>query len=374
MREKWLKIIIYLAGIVCIYAFLAVRIKPMFNTILTEKVLDGYWENVKYGELYYFGQVKYFRENLPTYSPDRKYRFTNRHPNIEDADILTFGDSFFDFSRLVTFPEQLGNTMNKKVHYARMDLPLDYLKERNYQSKETKILIYESVEYYIPIKFKQTHENNFVPDNRSLPRKAMAEARDFVFYENTENNYSLILSRSYLTSWIYTAISTFKFNVFNYITKLTPEYSLDYDIPWLFYGEHINAPMIGYDYVHSNDEIDTLCNRIASLAFQLKEYYNIQMVFFPVPAKYTICHYLINNKPYNNFLPRIYEGLEKRGVPVIKIYDDYAGSKEILYYGTDTHWNQKGQDIAIKKTIEALDSINAINNLISQAGLSKKIN
>ncbi|NJK87100.1 MAG: hypothetical protein HC906_15125, partial [Bacteroidales bacterium] len=53
MRERTLKIIVFTAGIICLYAFLAVRIKPMFNLVLKEKIMDGYWENVKYGELYY---------------------------------------------------------------------------------------------------------------------------------------------------------------------------------------------------------------------------------------------------------------------------------------------------------------------------------
>ncbi|MBN2215310.1 MAG: hypothetical protein JW723_13815 [Bacteroidales bacterium] len=371
MREKWLKIFIYISGIVCTYAFLAVRIQPLFNTLLIEKVRDGYWENVKYGELYYFGQVKHFREDLPPYSPDRKYRFTDRHPNLQDADILSFGDSFLDFSRLMTFPEQLGIMLNKKVHYARMDLPLEYLRENNYQPDRPRILIYESAEYYIPIKFKQIHKDNYQPDNRAFIRKALAASRDFIFSENAENNYSLLLSRSYFNSAIYTAISTFKFNVFGYITSLTPEYSLEYDIPWLFYGEHIDSPMIGYEYKHSEEEIDTLCNRIADLSDKLRKLFDIQMVFLPIPSKYTIYHHLINPKPYDDFLPRICEGLEKRGIPVVKLYDDFSGSEEILYYGTDTHWNEKGQSIALRETIKVLEGMNRnTNNLISCSGSS----
>ena len=376
MREKWLKILIYFIGIVCIYAFLAVRIKPLFNTLLVEKVIDGYWENMKYGELYYFGQVKHFREDLPPYSSDRKYRFTDRHPDLQEADIISFGDSFLDFSRLMTFPEQLGIMMDKKVHYAREDLPLDYLKEHNYKADRPRILIYESVEYYIPIKFKQTHEDNYVPDDRSFLRRSLANSRDFIFSENAEKNYSTLLSKSYFSSAIYTAISTFKFNEMGYITSLTPEYSLEYDRPWLFYGEHIDAPMIGFDYNHSQAEIDTLCNRIADLSAKLKKLYDIQMVFLPIPAKYTICHHLINNKPYTNFLQKIYKGLELRNIPVVKLYKDYSSSDVTLYYGTDTHWTEPGMNIALRRTIELLDSLdgNPAGELISLSGLSQQKN
>ena len=47
------------------------------------------------------------------------------------------------------------------------------------------------------------------------------------------------------------------------------------------------------------------------------------MIFMPIPSKYTIYHKLMNNDEYNNFLPLLYEGLEKRGIPVVKLYEDY---------------------------------------------------
>lgn len=78
------------------------------------------------------------------------------------------------------------------------------------------------------------------------------------------------------------------------------------------------------------------------------------MVFMGIPSKYTIYHTLLNNDPYNNFLPRLYKGLEERGVPCISLYEDYIGKKEVLYYGTDTHWNEKGLSIAINNTVELL--------------------
>lgn len=357
MKAKILKVSMYVAGIICLYLFLAVRIKPMFNMVIEEKVMDGYWENVKYGELYYFSFIKHFREKLPHYSPDRKYRFTNRHPDLNEADILTFGDSFFDFSRMTTFPEELGKKTNSEVFYARMDLPLRYLKEHNYTGKEPKVLIYESTEYYLPVKFKEYHKDDYLPDNRSFPRKAVTSVRDFIFYENTETNYNIFLTRGYLTTGIYSNISTFKFDNFGYITKLTPEYSLKYDIPWLFYYEQISTPVLGFNYKHSEEEINTYCDRIADLSKQLKNIYNIQLVFLIIPSKYTACHQLINNNPYNNFIPRMHDGLKQRGIPYINIFDDFINSDEILYYGTDTHWNEKGQEIALEKTIEVINPL-----------------
>ncbi|MGC9341870.1 MAG: hypothetical protein ACP5E3_04145, partial [Bacteroidales bacterium] len=154
MSEKTLKIIIYISGVVCLYAFLALRFEPLFNAVLKEKVIPEYWENTKYGELYYFNFIKYFREKgLPPH--DEKYRFSDKHPSMEEADMFLFGDSFFDFTRMTTFPERLGDTLGMRTYYARFDFPLEYFADSNFNNQEEKILLYESAERYIPIRFTQ---------------------------------------------------------------------------------------------------------------------------------------------------------------------------------------------------------------------------
>lgn len=357
MSEKVLKWIVNLAGAVCIFAFLAVRYEPFFNLVLLEKVLPEYWENTKYGELYYFNFIRHFREKgMPKHI--QKYRHTSKHPKIQDADMLTFGDSFFDFSRMVTFPERLGDTLHKKVYYERFfndHRPLYYLHQYNYSNHAPKTLIYESTERYIPLRFSQPHETTFATDARSGIRKKIAGVRDWLFSRNAEVKYNTLLTRSIFSTHLYSAIATLKFNVFGYISSQTPVYSLDYKEPWLFYYEETDpGTPLSYYYLHSEEEINAYCDNIADLREKLKKMYNLDMVFMPIPSKYTIYHKLLNNDPYNNFLPRLYEGLARRGVPTINLYDDYVNSTGVLYYGTDTHWNKKGIDIALGKTVDFL--------------------
>jgi len=361
MNEKALRWIINIAGIVCLYAFLAIRFQPLFNLVVQEKILPEYWENTKYGELYYFSFIKNFREkNLPKYR--EKYRHTPKHPKLQDADILTYGDSFFDFSRLVTFPERLGDSLHQKVHYERFfddHRPLVNLLENDYKNTQPKILIYESAERYIPHRFMKKHEMEVRNDKRSKIRKAVANFRDLLFLELTEAKYTTLINRSYFTTYIYSLIATIKFNVFSYITSLTPKYCFTKDSPWLFYYEQTNDNPTSFYYKHTQEEIDNYCNNIADLSHKLKKYYNLDMIFMPIPSKYTIYHKLLNNDNYNNFLPMLYDGLEKRGVPVVKLYEDYDKADDILYFGTDTHWNEKGLQIALNK---AVDVINDMNN------------
>jgi hypothetical protein len=366
MRDKILKILVYLAGILCGYCFLATRIEPMFNAILKEKLLDGYWENVKYGELYYFNLISHFREEgLPKCKV--KYRFTSKCPSVQNADILAFGDSFFDFSRMTTYPEQLSDSLHKKVFYARMDRPLEYLAEHHYQNTEKKYLIYETAERFLHERFITPQPTELAIDNRSWIRKKIADFRDkYVFLNNTEILYNVILTRSYLTTDIYSLISTIKFDLFHIITSQTPVYKLNYDNrPWLFGGLQFGDGPQGYYYSHTNEEIENYCENIEKLSIELKERYNLELIFMIIPSKFTVYHFIIGvqDSQYGNFMPKMYAELEKRGIPVIKIYDEFMAQRKdkLLYYGTDTHWTEEGLHIALNKTLSMIDSLDNKN-------------
>ncbi len=79
----------------------------------------------------------------------------------------------------------------------------------------------------------------------------------------------------------------------------------------------------------------------------------------------------MNDDKYNDFIPRLYAGLEKRGIPVVPVYSDFINADTVLYYGTDTHWNQEGRDIAVHDILEVLDSINYKKNIYESSPLSR---
>lgn len=365
MSEKALRWIINIAGIVCLYAFLAIRILPLFNMVLLEKYIPEYWENTKYGELYYFNFIKQFREqDLPEYS--EKYRFTDKHPSMEEADILTFGDSFFDFSRMTTFPEKLGDSLNKKVFYARFDQPLAYLEANNYSDQKKKYIIYETAERFLHDRFSQTHgQSNFLIDKRSGMRKLYGDIRDLIFLEETELLFAQLLNRSYFTTHIYSFITTFKFNFFKHVPTTTPLYSLEDERPWLFGGIQVDETPRSFYYQHSEEEIDTYCDNITLLAKDLKEQYNLEFIFMVIPSKYTIYHTLLNDDEYNNFIPRLCKELKIRNIPVINFYDELIAQRDsvLLYYGTDTHWTEEGLNIALNETFKVFYELDQLNYL-----------
>ncbi|MCP4310804.1 MAG: hypothetical protein GY790_06040 [Bacteroidetes bacterium] len=355
MSEKLLKILIYVAGAVCLFAFVAIRSLPVMNSVLVEKMIPEHWEFSKYGELYYFNYISEFKEVLP--EPVRKYRFCEKHPAMEQADILMFGDSFLDISRQYTLPERLSDSLNTRVFFHRFLAPQESnpfcpLPEA-FENSETKILIYETVERNIPMKFDEAYGDADCISGETGRMEAILEK---VFYQKNEEMYKQLLKRSVFTSGIFAVNAGAKFNMFGYVSSQTPRYKTG-DQPWLFHHRQVNGEPGSFYYHHSDEEIGRYCDHIALLQKEVKERLNMDMIFLPVPNKYTIYSHLVCSDPYDNFLPRLCKGLEERNVTFVSLYDDYISAEEILYYGTDTHWNIRGVDIALENLVETINSI-----------------
>jgi len=360
MNEKLLKILIYSAGVFCLLAFVAIRSLPVLNSVLVEKMIPEHWEFTKYGELYYFNYISQFKEDLP--SPIRKYRFSEKHPDPSKADILMFGDSFLDISRQVTLPERLADSLNAKVFFHRflapqLANPFCAMAEYNLKPDSTKIVVYQTVERNIPMKFEEPYHDSICPETENPSgESAVDRVASEVFPDNTEEMYRQFLKRSIFTTGLFATNAQVKFDLFGYISSLTPVYKTS-NRPWLFFHKQMGDEPGSFYYNYTEVEIERYCDNIAFLADELKEKMNMEMVFLPVPNKYTIYHTVVNNDPYNDFLPRLYAGLKKRNVPCVELYDDFLNAQDTLYYGTDTHWNKNGVDIALHNLVETINKL-----------------
>ena len=354
MNSTLLKYVIYLSGIVCLYAFIAIRVLPMFNLVLVENRDPDYFEFTNYGELFYFSQINHFKEDLP--KAEYKFRLSDKNASLDEADIIAFGDSFFDFNRQKTVADRLQDSLGVKVHAVNAWFPLDYLKENNYQKGREKTIIFEIVERNIPFRFYRTHEIPAVSKQQSKAgiRSGFADLKKVVFPDNSEELYSKLLKESYLTNYAYSSIATAKFDLFRYISSQTPVYNLDkFDYPLLFYYLTVDNSTTSFYYDHTDELITRYCDNLEDLAGKLKNEYNLNMVFLPIPNKYTMLYKKINPEDkYDNFLPRLYMEMNTRKLTYINIYDDFVRSDKQLYYGTDTHWTKNGVDIAVERLLE----------------------
>jgi len=361
MKVKNLKIIINITGLVCLFAFLAIRIFPLMNAVLVEKMDPELKEFNKYGDLYYNNYISHFKEDFPT--PLRKYRLSDKNPAVTDADILTFGDSFFDFSFIKTLPERLSDTLGQKVFsFVTQDPtqsnPFCILNHGAYPKKSNpKYVIFETIERNIPVKFSQSYDLRCTQKvSRKNPYFAF---KDFLFNHNSEQLYALFLKRGYVINHIYSYFVTRRFDLFGYISPMTDKYKLQ-EVPWLFYAKEYNSEPGGFYYLYTDEELNTYADNISLLSRNFKSQYDLDLIFMTVPNKYSIYHTMVNNDCYNDFLPRLYTELEKRGVIYIDLYHEYKSSTDTFYYGTDTHWNKKGVDKALELVLQKLNGHNSL--------------
>lgn len=359
MKEKLLRITIYILGFISLYAFIAVRAFPLMNTVLNEKMDQETQDFNRYGDLYYFSCIKDFREDFPP--KVRKYRHSGDNPEISQADILTYGDSFFDMIFVTSLPERLSEKLNKKVYsYVTQDPtqanPFCLLESSRYnRSDSTKLFVYETVERNIHEKFHNEYTTTTCQISEEKGSSAVFNKLiNLVFRRNSENLYEVMLKQSYFTNKIYSAVASVKFDLFGYISTLTARYKTG-EKPWLFYKKEYGNERGCFYYNYTDEEIEKYADNIARMRDNLLDQYNLKLVFMPIPNKYTLYHKLINDDQYNGFLPKLYIALEKRNVCYINLYDEFTKRTDALYYGTDTHWNSKGIDLALDLTLAKIN-------------------
>jgi hypothetical protein len=385
MREKALKTLIYASGIICLYAMLATRFLPLWNLVVKEKSVPEYWDKNTWGELYYYNNIRYFREEIPPVMP--KYQFTERHPDVSEAKLLTFGDSFLDFSRNKQISERLADTLNLPVFHNYSLDPLGYFADNQYANEQPKIMLYIRTERWIPLSFAgnrreiqleaSDHDDtaNDEDDEAGLPRRLAKSTIDFLFNDRTDELLKTMVQRSYLLSDISSVVATLKFDLFGYVSSFTPKYTLMENRPWLFLIDQLNDQPTSFYYKHSEEEMNNIADNIKLFSDNLWEHYRIKLLFMPVPAKYTLYHNLVEpDAVYNNFLPNLYEKLDERGVSYINLYEPFKESDQYVFFGTDEHWTEAGVTIA---TQHALDHINELNeqvlaNTTEESGISQQ--
>jgi hypothetical protein len=368
MRTIILKTIIYLTGFLCLYGMIAIRYQPLYNLVLKEKTIPDYWDDNKYGELYYFNNISYFREDIPPVLP--KFQFSPMHASLEDAEILTFGDSFMDFSRHEQLSSRLHDSLDLPVFYEYNHNPVRFLKENNYQNTRPKYLVYTRTERWIMIDFLQKPVTDYIhidpeaqigdgnPSAISVLNSYLTRLKNLLFVDRTDELLKAMLQRSYLTSKLNTYISTARFDLFGYVSSYTPKYSLEHETPWLFFIDQLNDDITSFYYPHTDEEIRTVADNIKKMSDFLWDEYRLKLIFMPVPAKYTIYHFIVDpDAEYNNFLPRLYNNLSERNVRYVDLYTPYKKSDDFVFYGTDDHWTERGVSIAANEVLEKINDL-----------------
>lgn len=336
MKNNIAKIIVYAAAVFSAAVFTVSRL-PVLPDAFLDMSYVGQERKGTLGDLYFMCRADYFK--IPTPEFVDNFGISSRNGGLNEADILVFGDSYFGGSRVFkNFPEMIQDSFGVNVHFERESMPLKSLADYKPVSHKKRLFLYEATERRILEDFKNKH------DIYTEKRKLFSNILNSVVPKTIELNYLYLLQNSVLTSGIYSFVINLRFNAFGIISDLTPVYSKN--PPFLFYYQNVNNKNTSFYYKFSEAELSRTADNIKSLSDKLKNDYNLEFLFMPVPSSYTINHRIVNQDEYNMFLPKLFAELDKRNVRYMNLYDIFLKSDKQLYYPTDTHWNEDGMKIA----------------------------
>jgi len=307
----------------------------------------------QYGDLYYGNYLDRFKVEIPRKSP---FGNSDQNSPLKKAGLILFGDSFSNYRYFKGVPEILIDSLQADIHFAhhRFDgQPLNYLSE---YSGEANLLIYQTIERALP---KRLLKNPLPKKAKGNKSKSLLSNLKSILPNGVKKVYPILVQDGKLTRQLYSFIMNKRYEWFGYVA--TPEV-YDEKSGMLFSDRTTNNETTSFYYQFSDKEIDIYCDNLLLLKNELKTKHNIDFIFFPIPNKYTLYHHLLNEDEYNGLLPRLNECLEEKGIPVVDVYSVFKEEQQQLYYNTDTHWNEKGAQIATDLLMEKIREIQKTTN------------
>lgn len=321
---------------------------PSFGRLFVAEDASGY----AVGDQFRMCELDRFREEIPVTKPSAT-------APLEEAEILTLGDSFFNSSLASDlFANELGKKTGLKIHnlqsqtfFEPQSYPLSFLESIGYQGGRRRILILESVERSVLDRAKTYNAAGASSGNRidALAFKVLKNSDLEYFFKNNVVVHPL-------GRWL----KNFRFRYFKIVDRSIGSYSEHPDM--LFYQRDIE-----FGAVRKTDAmLDATADSVARLSAALKQRYDIDLIYMVIPNKYSVYHHFVpDGYSYDGFIPRLSRKLSERGVKNMDVYALYSrGNKAgmpLLYFSSDTHYTAYGKSLlvdACAEMIKARDSGN----------------
>lgn len=319
------------------------------------------------GDLFNFCEVNQFKEKISGLT-------LRESTSTAGADIILEGDSFcntgFDSEPL---PNYLETVTGQTVFYrstAKKELrPLEYLEANGYQKGEAKYFIWETIERYsvnrglkLPSDF--TKASKLAAASTSTPSLwAKVKSRllspvltrwpklKTILFDRVDVEY--FIKNNFLFKPINLWFNNQAFNWLGDIDSRTPVYLNNPRL--LFYFEEVEFAANKSKF----DSLNKMADGIALEAKQIKQRYNLTLVYLVIPNKFSIYGDLVpGGQKYDNFIPKLEEALGKRGVKYVDIYQVFKAYQsqhpaDSLYYAGDTHYAPRGKELVIQELLKA---------------------
>lgn len=252
-------------SVICLILLLSGKIHFLGKPFLLKEsdiTLGGY----KYGDLYRMSRVSIYKELLAYSIPPPETG------NINDADILIIGDSFFesalgdfDFQQALGIKSKMRIYDISKISVDAVKSPLVFLNEQNIDKTKQRTLILESSE-----RLSLSRAIDYDKETKPLyepPRIIVNMIKDVFFY--TDVNY--FFRNNFLIDDAVNFTSDFSFTYFRQINNNIGAYSIYPN--FLFYKEDTDFRKI----IKTEEEINETANKIEALNQKLGRY-NIKLI------------------------------------------------------------------------------------------------
>ena len=275
------------------------------------------------------------------------FGYRNIKQRADNPDLVVIGDSFIVGAALAQ-TEMLSESLSKKLNtnvYAMAPIDVnDFLTMERFKQNKPGVVIFGWVERELTnlplLKDNSRTDNSYFRG----PIKS---------YLDKNQQFAIFIDRACKHSMIRYVVSNFD-KVLNEIKfSLIKSGNAGNDQNMLFFqGVEANKDI-------PSEEIKRIANIVKSYeaAFEKR---GIDFVFLPIPNKENIYSDFLSDKKKPTFISNLFLELERKGVYVVDIQTPYRRlyeqQKEILYRPDDTHWNEKGVDIAAEQIISFLRS------------------
>ncbi|MGE0267458.1 MAG: hypothetical protein AB7S78_03230 [Candidatus Omnitrophota bacterium] len=347
-----MKKVFYCIWFVIFFFCLFVVVCGKFKDIGRQFIHLNETDEFTYGDLYKMCLVDLYRERID------KRPIGKQSSNLDDFDVIAFGDSFFR-SNLgsESFAQELAKKSGLKVYYLDSDEyfqndtnPLLFLKSKNYKKGSRKILIYQSVERYSLDGAKKLVSDQISADYSGRWTEKVFDNDDLdYFFKDNRVIYPVV-------KWV----ANVKFHLLGEIDARIANYSVKPKM--LFY-----KPGVEFNYRKKEPaDFVMLAENLAYLRKTLHEEYNIELIYVVIPNKFTIySEYADKEYRYDNYLSEVAGIMSREHVPFINVYSMYKDYRQRddsqrLYYMNDSHYTPFGKAMIVEAVYQLIRELQQI--------------
>lgn len=297
----------------------------------------------RWGDLYKYSRVSSFLEIINCVESKKEI------DNISDCKILLIGDSYFEGSiGKGKFSNDLEGIISEKIFditsfesYPAQN-PYYCIKNLKPEEKNNKILLLETSER---LSFDRIN-NHYLKDNINLK---VTNAKEDIKQLFSFSKVDFLFENSNFSRDFVNYKSDFLFFLFKRMNNNIPIFS--YSQKMLFYKDEYTF----YKKRFTEEDIQITAKNIKLLSERLLNEYGITLIFTIIPDKITIYNYLVESNTIepNGYLELLNNEIEKQGVEIVnsfEIFNNYKlnnNSNNLLYYKSDTHYNETGKNLIL---------------------------